>query len=212
MRKALLPMIASLALCGAATAAMVASSAEAQPETHNPMMMTPVADTQLAQNDAGPRNGPPPRDLRRRDTGDMAARMKQMCQDQVARETGQLAYLQTRLQLTPAQQSAFQHWQQVKLTIAHRQADNCAQRPAPQRTQDQVRTRPSPSDVMGREEDQLKQRLADIQAERPAMEALYNALSPEQRTQLVRGDRPERHMFADARGQRGRMGPPPDAR
>jgi hypothetical protein len=67
--------------------------------------------------------------------------------------------------------------------------------------------------MMGREEDRLKQRLADIEAERPAMEALYNALSPQQRIQLIRAGRPERmrprHMFADARDHRGRMGPPP---
>jgi hypothetical protein len=67
--------------------------------------------------------------------------------------------------------------------------------------------------MMAREEDRLKQRLADIETERPALDALYNTLSPEQRMELIRAGRPDamgpRHMFADARGPRGRMGPPP---
>ena len=77
---------------------------------------------------------------------------------------------------------------------------------------------PGPGDMMSREEDRLKERLADIEAERPALEALYNALSPEQRMELVRAGRPMgRHMFADARGPRGPMGrtpygPPPSER
>jgi hypothetical protein len=218
MRKALVPMLVSLALCGAATTAMVISTARAQPGPRAPMMVaanTP-AGQQFAQNDAPP-DGPPPRDLRRRDTGDIADRMKQMCQDRYARETGELTYLQTRLQLTAAQQSAFQGWQQAKLGIARRHAESCAQRPMPTRDRSQARTMPAPADMMSRQEDRLKQRVADIEAERPALAALYNALSPQQRIELIRAGRDDRmgagqmgrhHMFADARGPRGPMGSP----
>jgi len=205
MRKTLLPMLVSLALCGAATTALVISSAHAQPEAHNPMM---VPGPQLAQNEAPP-NGPSARDLRRRDTGDIAARMKQMCQDAYAHEAGDLTYLQTRLQLTASQQSAFQRWQQAKLGIAKRQADACASRPvSDRRAQGQM---PSPGEMLGRQEERLKQRVADIEAERPALDALYNALSPQQRTELLRAGRQNRgdmrrHMFADARPPRGPMG------
>ena len=88
MHKALIPMLASLALCGAATTAMVMSTAHAQPSPHKPMM--------VAQTDTAP---PPParRGFTRPAPADIADRMKQMCQDQVARETGRLAYLETRL-------------------------------------------------------------------------------------------------------------------
>ena len=91
--------------------------------------------------------------------------------------------------------------------------------------------RPGPGERMAHEEDRLKERLADLQTERPALEAFYNALSPTQKMQLARGGMEDRgrggmmmrhHMFADARGPRGRMDggpmgerpmgpPPPDA-
>jgi hypothetical protein len=66
---------------------------------------------------------------------------------------------------------------------------------------------------MTREENFLKQRLADLETERPALEAFYNALSPVQKMEVVRagmrgpeGGMRRRHMFADARGPRGGMG------
>jgi hypothetical protein len=205
-------MLVSLALCGAATTAMVISSAHAQPQTHRAVMVPPSpAALEVAQNDASPPDGPPPRSLRR-DSGDFAARMKQMCQDAYAHEAGELTYLQTKLEMTASQQSAFQRWSQAKLGIARHHQEACAARPASERRRAKGQM-PSPGDMMGREEDRLKQRLTDIEAERPALDALYTALSPQQRIQLVRAGRPEhrglRHMFADARNARGRMGPPP---
>jgi hypothetical protein len=246
MRKALLPMLVSLALCGAATTAMVMSSAHAAPEPHKPLMVAAAnaPGLQLAANDAPP--DAPPRDLRQRAPEDFAARMKQMCNDGYARQTAQLAYLETSLQLTAAERPLFERWKDAKLNIAHRLADSCAQRTAtrgarPDRQQRNVqgradRVRPGPADQMAREEDRLKERLADLQTERPALEAFYNALSPAQKMQLTRdgmarggmegrgrdGMMMRHHMFADARGPRGpmdggRMGerpmgsPPPDA-
>lgn len=205
MRKRLFPMLASLALSGAAITALVVSTAHAQPETRNPTLLPPLMV--VAQNDTRPA-GPPARELRRRDPADFAARMQQRCQDRYARTTGELTYLQTKLQLTASQQSAFQRWSQAKLSIAKRQADNCAQRPLPQRSRAEGQM-PTPGDIMGREEDRLKQRLSDIQAERPALEALYNTLSPQQRVDLIRAGRQDRrgpHRFADNRGPRGPMG------
>lgn len=205
MRKSLFPMLASLALSGAAITALVISTAHAQPESRNPALVSPPA--QLAQND--PRSdGSTRRDLRRRDPADFAARMKQMCQDRYARTTGEITYLQTKLELTASQQSAFQRWSQAKLGIAKSQADNCAQRPLPERNRTRSQM-PGPGEVMGREEDRLKQRLADIQTERPALEALYNTLSPQQQVELVRAGRHDRggqRRFAG--GPRGPMGGP----
>jgi len=213
-------MLVSLALCGAATTAMVISSAKAQPSPHAPQMVSTATPTgiQLAQNDATPPpDGTPQRDLRGRDnSGDIAARMKQRCQDGYARESGTLAYLQARLELTSSQQSLFQRWQQAKLGIAHRRADACARRPMPTRNQGQTRTMPAPAAIMSLEEDRLKQRVADIEAERPSLDALYNALSPQQRIELARASRPhdmgpgrrDSRRFADARGPRGPMGGP----
>jgi LTXXQ motif family protein len=231
MRKALIPMLASLALCGAATTAMVISSANAQPGPHKPMMVAMTApDTELAANDSPPDGAPPGdprRDLRQQAPGDMAARMKLMCQDLYARQSGRLAYLEAKLNLTAAEQPLFLRWKDATLGVARRQADQCAPRPQRQGTaqgrqpaqQGQTRanrTMPSPADRMAREEDRLKERLADIQAERPALEVFYNALSPEQKMELARGERGDdrrgmmRHSrFAEAMGPRGPMGQRP---
>ncbi|HWY62258.1 MAG TPA: Spy/CpxP family protein refolding chaperone [Rhizomicrobium sp.] len=227
MRKALIPMLVSLALCGAAATAMVISSANAQPGTHNPMMLAAPGGLQLAANDTP--STPPERGRRGQAPGDIAARMKQVCQDQVARESGRLAYLETSLDLTASQQPLFQRWKEAQLGVARRQADQCDQRPLPQRQAAQApqgqsaqnqtpqtrAVRPSPADRMAREEDRLKQRLADIQAERPSLEAFYNGLSPEQKMTFMRsemrgrGSMMRRTRFADAMGPRGMMGRPP---
>jgi hypothetical protein len=218
MRKALIPMLASLALCGAATTALVISTAHAQPSPHKPVM--------LAQADTSP---PARRGFNRPAPADMADRMKQMCQDQVARETGRLAYLETRLDLTSSEQPLFQRWKDATLGVAHRHADQCnqqvsqrlAQRQAAQAPQGQssqaprnARSAANPTDRMAREEDRLKQRLADIEAVRPALDAFTNALSPTQKTELARANRGgtrnammRRSRFAGAFGQRGPRGP-----
>lgn len=56
MRKALVPMLASLALCGAAVVALVATNARAQTSPRKPVMVALVAPgAMLAQNTlAGP--------------------------------------------------------------------------------------------------------------------------------------------------------------
>ena len=62
-------------------------------------------------------------------------------------------------------------------------------------------------DGMAREEDMLKRRLADLDAERPALATLYNALNQGQRDGLMEpggGRIVVRRILAD-------MGPPPGA-
>ena len=198
MRKALIPVLASLALCGAAATAFVISSANAQPgsDARKPLMMA-------QQNGPGQQRGM----MRGGAPGDMAARMQQMCKDGVARQTAQLAFLETKLELTSAQQASFQRWKNVKLDIAKRRAGQCAQRPATQN----LDQRPSPAERMARQEDRLKQRLTDIQAERPALDAFYNSLSQAQKSTLDqtgrggRGGMMHRAAFMHRGGQQGPM-------
>ena len=116
MRKTLLPMVACLALCGAATVALVASTARAEQSPKRPQMValaaTPSLDIETA---APPAEGgapdmpmpPPPREG-----------LKRLCNDMVARETGQLAYLEAKLALTPAQAPLYARWKGVKLDLA----------------------------------------------------------------------------------------------
>lgn len=202
MRKALVPMLASLALCGAATAALVATTARAQTNVRKPVMVALVAPgTMLAQNNSVQPGAHEMRDMRMPTPAEMTAHLKQMCEDRYAREVGRMAYLETRLKLTQPEQPLFVRWKDVKLDIAKRGSADCAQRVAqPERREF------GPVERMGREEDMLKRRLADLEAERPALTALYNALTPQQREDLSpRHD----HMLAGGMMDRGQFGRPP---
>jgi hypothetical protein len=189
MRKALIPMLASLALCGTATAALIAN---ARAQTNPPRMAALVSPgVMLAQNTPGPGG----RDMHMPSPGEMAAHMKQMCDDHYAREVGRMAYLEARLNLSSVEQPLFARWKGVKLDIAKRRSADCGQRTA---HRDHVQR--SPVDRMSREEDMLKKRVADLDAERPVLAALYGALTPAQREML----RPRHAMMAGDMG-RGMM-------
>jgi hypothetical protein len=180
MRKALIPMLASLALCGAATVALVATNARAQTNPRKPVMVALVAPgTMLAQNmPSGPPRGEM-RDMHMPNSAEMAARMKQMCEDHYASEVGRMAYLETRLNLTQPEQPLFARWKGVKLDIAKRRTTDCGQRMA-----HRDRKMSTPVERMSREQDMLKKRLTDLDAERPVLAALYDALTPQQREAL----------------------------
>jgi hypothetical protein len=96
---------------------------------------------------------------------------------------GQLAYLEARLDLNDGQRAAFARWRDTRLQTAQRQARSCAERPVMGRGANA--TPPSPVERMARQEEMLRQRLADLQVQRPALEALYNSLSPEQRQKFT---------------------------
>lgn len=143
----------------------------------------------LAQNTPSPGG----RDMRMPGPAEMAMHMKQMCQDHYARQVGRMAYLETRLNLSQTEQPLFARWKDVKLGIAKRRSTDCGQRPA-----HQDHARRSPVEGMSREEDMLKKRLADLDAERPVLAALYGALTPAQREML----RPRHAMMAGGMGHR----------
>jgi hypothetical protein len=188
MRKAFVPLLASLLLCGAATGALVATGAQAQTGTRNPVMLAQNTET-------------PPQNIgrvHRFNPADIAAFHKQRCEDGYARSVGRMAYLETRLSLTGSQQSLFSAWRSVRLDIAKRHADACTARDI-----SQGRQQVSPVDRMARMEDRLKKRIADLDAERPAFAALYSALSPEQQKPLA----PHHHrMMHRGMGRHGGMG------
>jgi hypothetical protein len=195
MRKALIPMLASLAICAAATAALLATNARAQTSPRKPVMMALVAPgAMLAQNDPTPSGA---RAMRMPSPAEMAAHMKQMCEDRYARDVGRMAYMETRLNLSQSQQPLFARWKAVKLDAAKRHAADCGQRAARPDRKTQ-----GPVERMGREQDMLKKRLADLDAERPVLAALYDALTPPQREILSPG---ERGMMGDGMMGSGMM-------
>lgn len=190
MRKNLFPLLAALAICGAVTAGIVASTAHAQPGKPRPMMIALVSSTANLESAAPPvEGGPPPRMMPQppqmpsppqmsapRD----GARMGMLCQDMYARQVGELAYMGAKLDLTASQTGLFDRWKKVRLDIAKRRQGQCATR-VTARDRNQA---PSMIDQMAREQQQLKTRLADLDAERPALETLYNSLSAAQKRQF----------------------------
>ena len=166
MRKALLPTLASLLICGAAAGA-----------TSKPVMM-------LAQNQTTPeaaRQAPPDMD----EAITPGPRRGQFCRNISALKAGQLAFLETKLQLTASEQPLFARWKEVSMDIAKRREGDCDSRVQRLR----AGQRHDLMERLDREEDRLKPRLADLQAERPALNALYAALDPAQKEEFGRAAR-----------------------
>lgn len=184
MRKTLVPMVASLALCGAATVALIATNARAeQQNTRKPVMIALVTPNSASAHAmaAPPAEGGPAADGMM-----MGPRREQLCRDLYAGKVGELAFLEAKLSLDAKQAPLFARWKQTSLDIAKQHEADCAGKGARQaglRGQ-----RPSVVDRLTLEEDLLKRRLADIQAERPALAALYGALTPDQKMEFSRAD------------------------
>jgi hypothetical protein len=178
MRKALLPALASLLICGTATAAMIAGNAHADQSNQRPVMLT-VAQNQerTAEPEAGP---PPPPGMDHRMM--RGAQRGQFCQDIYARKAGEMAFLEAKLQLNAGQQPLFARWKGVSLDVAKRHEGECSGRMQQARTGQ----RPDMMQRLAREESMLKTRLADIQSERPALDALYGTFNPTQKQEFAR--------------------------
>jgi len=192
MRKALLPMIAVLLLCGAATIALVATNARAAQDGRKPMMIALMAPDMARRTTAAPpaeAGALPGRGVIGENRPENRLDREQICRDVYAGKAAELAFLEAKLSLDARQAPLFARWKQASLEIAKQNEGNCAARPS---RQDLRGHRPSVVDRMTLEEYLLKKRLADIQAERPALTALYNALTPAQKEEFSHSDM--RHM------------------
>jgi hypothetical protein len=177
MRKALLPLLAAALICGTATAALICNSAKAgqndHPAARKPVMM-------LAQNQAAAPTtaigGAPDRPMRGRG---------ELCENLFARKAGEIAFLEAKLQLNAAQQPLFARWKDISLDLAKRHEGDCSARIERLR----AGQRPDMMEQLGREEEMLKVRLADIQAVRPSLTALYASLTPAQKDDFARAAR-----------------------
>jgi LTXXQ motif family protein len=180
MRKALFPMIASLALCGAATVALIATTARAEQSGHRPTMIALMAPGETGEAAAAPLHAQAPPPMR-----DVMMARAQICKDLYARKAGELAFLEAKLSLTARQAPLFAHWKQASLDVAKQREGACA---APEHRLGARGHRANVVDRMSMEEDLLKKRLADIQAERPALTAFYESLTPAQKEEFGPGD------------------------
>ncbi len=153
-----------------------------------------VAGTALAQTPpAPPPNHPPAKAM-------MTDRFAEMCRDRPARAAGEVAALETRLQLTEKQRPLFERWKKVKLAGA--KSADCTP---------PSNDAPSVLDALKHEETMLRQRLDELKAEQPALEALFASLTGEQKKAFVP---PAHHRGPGRPGPMGQPGghdslPPP---
>jgi hypothetical protein len=181
MRKSLLTLSLAVALGG--VSAVIATAQADAPQARNPVLLAQASPQPFTRplpppegrGPAGRRIAPSPER--------MAERRQAMCEDRADRLAGQLAYLEARLDLTAGQRPAFDRWRDTRLAAAQRQARACAERPVPGREANAAR--PNPVERMARQEETLRRRLTDLSVQRPALEALYNSLSPEQREKFT---------------------------
>jgi len=188
MRKALFPMIASLALCGAATAALVATNARAEQGGRKPAMIALVTPDKGGAMAAPRAEGGPAPDMQ-----DAMAGREQVCKFLYARKAGELAFLEAKLSLSTNQAPLFARWKQASLDVAKQHENDCTARKRPAEARGK---RLSVVDRLALEEELLKRRLSDIEAERPALSALYSALTPAQKQEFAQDE---------LRGMTGRM-------
>lgn len=122
---------------------------------------------------------------------DMQKHRAEFCADITPRAVGKFAYLEARLQLTDRQKPLFERWKNTVLSSIKAHADQCATGKRPDMDASVV-------DKLKRHEQRLKTRLADLQAQMPALESLASSLNADQMKVL---DRAAMHL----RAERGRM-------
>jgi hypothetical protein len=133
--------------------------------------------------------------------GDMAQFHARMCNDMYAHHVGMVAELGARLDLTDSQRGLFERWKSVVLDAAKSRESAClAHQPGMDGHQD----------MLAREahmREMLKSRLAAMDAQAPALDALYQSLTPEQKTELDHmGHRHEGGMGHGMHGMQGHGG------
>jgi hypothetical protein len=131
---------------------------------------------------------------------EMQQHFADMCRDRQARTAGELAILETRLQLSDQQKLLFERWKKVKLGAA--KSSDCMPPPDGE---------PTIVDRLKNEEKLLRARLDELKAEQPALEALFASLTPEQKKAFAPPHHPGHDRPGPMRGpgDHGPGTPPP---
>lgn len=122
----------------------------------------------------------------------------QRCKDHYAHQAGRLAYLQASLGITDAQRGTFDQWRDAILSAAKSHSDAClAHTPMQGHTHDALERN-------ARIQKMLETKLAELRSERPALEALYTSLTPDQKKLFDRegGHHHGHHHMGDHMGER----------
>ncbi len=101
------------------------------------------------------------------------------CLDEVAHEAGFVRYISVRLDLTQTQRPLWEKLEDITRAAEDKRRESCRQLPAA--AEDKPPALPQRLAQIG---DELAQRAAELQQAQPAVAALYQSLSPEQRALL----------------------------
>jgi Spy/CpxP family protein refolding chaperone len=119
-----------------------------------------------------------------------------MCTDHYAMMAGRLAFLEAKLSVSDAQRPAFNQWRDTVLSDAKSRQQDCL-----------AHTPSAPHDRAGSalqreamEEKMLSARLQALQSQRPALETLYNSLTPEQKLAFDESGRHWMHRHGEGHG------------
>jgi hypothetical protein len=101
---------------------------------------------------------------------------RQRCEERLAQRAGRIAYTVAKLNLTPEQRPLWEKLQSQMQAAADRQRQLCASlKPAGERGQETI------LDRVNQREQFLSARLQGLQQARPALEQLYQVLTPDQK-------------------------------
>ena len=100
---------------------------------------------------------------------------RQRCKERLARRAGRIAYMAAKLNLTPEQKPLADKLQGLQQAAADRERQLCASLPPAEGGQGTI------LDRINRREQFLSARLQGLQQVKPALDQLYQALSPEQK-------------------------------
>jgi periplasmic protein CpxP/Spy len=133
---------------------------------------------------------------------EMAAWHAERCKSHYARVAGKLAYLQADLAITDAQRGAFEQWKGVILSSAKEHSDACLAHTADGHEMHHH----DALERNARVQKMLEGKLAELKAERPALEGLYASLTPDQKKLFDRaaafGHHPHGHHMGHEGGER----------
>jgi periplasmic protein CpxP/Spy len=120
---------------------------------------------------------------------EMAAWRAERCKSHYARVAGKLAFLQADLSITDAQRGAFDQWKGVVLSSAKAHSDMCLAHTADGK---EMHHRDA-LERNARMQKMLEGKLAQLKAERPALESLYTSLTPDQKKEFDRAEGHHHH-------------------
>ena len=110
---------------------------------------------------------------------------KSMCGEMYAHKSARLAYLEAKLDLAAQQKPLWNKWQQIENEGAQKERAACL------KAMPKDGAHPSLLDHRATMEIILGLKLQNLQASRPALQALYDSLTPEQKKLM---DRPHGHQ------------------